>query len=62
MRITQLKLSDQARRLAAMRAAQLRCSLSRYVAGLIQSDADTAGLSDFLAMPESGAPSEGQPQ
>jgi len=62
MRVTQLKLSDQARQLAAMRAAQLRCSLSYYVTRLIQSDADSAGLSSFLAVPESAAPSEEQPQ
>lgn len=49
MRVTHLTLSDQTRRLAAMRAAQLRRSMSEYVARLIQTDADTVGLSEFLS-------------
>lgn len=57
MRITHLTLSNETRQLAAMRAAQLRRTLSEYFTLLVKADADTAGLSDFLAPP---AQSEGR--
>lgn len=49
MRVTHLNLTETTRQLAAMRAAQLKISMAEHVSRLIKSDADAAGLSDFLA-------------
>lgn len=49
MRVTHLNLTETTRQLAGMRSAQLRISMAEYVSRLVRADADTAGLSHFLA-------------
>lgn len=48
MKTTHLGLNDEERALARMRASQLGLTVTRYVAQLIQRDADEAGLSGYL--------------
>lgn len=46
--ITHLQLPEHLRRIANMRAAMLRQTLSEYVAGLVRTDAEISGLLDLV--------------
>ena len=47
-KITYLSLEERERTLAAMRASELRLSISQYVGKLITRDADESGLSKYF--------------
>ena len=52
--ITHLSLDERHRRVLAMRSAQLGLTLTAYISGLIDDDADAAGLLAFLSNPTGG--------
>jgi hypothetical protein len=51
MKVTHLNLTDEIRTLSAMRAAELRLSVTEYISRLVTADASEAGLTDYLRVP-----------